>query len=147
MGIMSFFGKKVANSFSFAKVENRDKMEAIICASVYVMASSDAGITGEKVTTMEKLIATNDSLSHFGSEIPKTIKKFVDMFDAGFTMGEAKALREIDDVRNNPEDAEEVFLQALEIAKAGDGNIDEKEKHALKRIAQTVGVNASNWVK
>jgi tellurite resistance protein TerB len=147
MGFMSFMGKKLSNSFSFAKVENRDKMEAIICASVYVMASSDAGITNEKVSTMEKLIATNDSLSHFGSEIPKTIKKFTDMFDAGFDMGEIKALREIDDVRNTPEDAEEVFIQALEIAKAGDGEIDDKEKRALTKIAQTVGVNASHWLK
>lgn len=125
------------------KVENKDLMEAIIAGSLLV-AAADGSIDDEELVSLEKQIASNDSLSHYGAEIGKTINRFEQMFDAGFRMGKMKVMREIADIKSNPEDAEEVFINMLTIAEA-DGEIDAKEMAVLKEVGEKLSLRLSDY--
>ena len=138
------FGKKKQEAQAkLSKIENRDLMEAIVGGSILV-AAADGEIEPEELQALEKLLATNDNLKHFGAEIGKEIAKFESMFDAGFRMGKMKVMREIEDVKNNPEEAEEVFVMMLTIAEA-DGEIEPEELVILKEVGQKIGIRLSDF--
>lgn len=125
------------------KIENRDLMEAIVAGSILI-AAADGNIDESEMMTLEKLISSNDSLTHFGAEISKTMGKFESMMDAGPRIGKMKVLKEIADIKNNPEEAEEVFLTMVTIAEA-DGEIDDKEMAILKEVGMKLGVRLSDY--
>jgi len=138
------FGKKVQDAKAeMKKVENRDLMEAIVGGSLLV-AAADGKIDHEETESLEKLISSNPALEHFGGEIGKTINRFEQLLDAGFRIGKLKILREIDDIKNNPADAEEVFVNMLTIAEA-DGDIDAKELDVLKEVGRALGIRLSDF--
>lgn len=125
------------------KIENRDLMEAIVAGSILI-AAADGDISESEMVTLEKLISSNDALTHFGAEISKTMGKFEAMMDAGPRLGKMKVLKEIADIKNNPEEAEEVFLTMVTIAES-DGEIDDKEMAILKEVGMKLGVRLSDY--
>lgn len=138
------FGKRARKAKAeLKKMENRDLMEAIVGGSLLV-AAADGDISHDEVENLEKLIASNPALEHFGGEIHKTMGRFEAMLDAGFRIGKMKILREIEDIKGSPEDAEEVFITMLTIAEA-DGEIDEKELAILKEVGQKLGVRLADF--
>jgi len=130
-------------SAEIKKVENRDLMEAIVGGSLLV-AAADGSIDDGELVSLEKQINANASMAHFGAEIGKEINRFEQMFEAGFRMGKMKVMREIADVKNNPEDAEEVFINMITIAEA-DGEIDDKEMAILTEVGNTLGIRLSDF--
>lgn len=142
--MLGFLKKKFgAANAELKKVENRDLMEAIVAGSLLV-AAADGDISEDELVSLEKLISSNDALTHFGGEINKTINKFETMLDAGPRIGKMKILKEISDIKNVPEEAEEVFLTMLTIAEA-DGEIDEKEMAILKEVGGKLGIRLSDY--
>ncbi len=142
--IGKLFKKKAQSAaVEMKKIENRDLMEAIIGGAILI-AAADGEIEPEELMSLEKLVASNDNLAHFGPEIGKTISKFESLFDAGFRMGKMKVLREIGDIKNNPSEAEEVFINMLTIAEA-DGEIEPEELVILKEVGQALGVRLSDY--
>lgn len=140
----SMFKKKAAaTKASMSKIENRDLMEALVGGSVMVMYA-DGTAEASELEKLERLIQCNDKLKHFGGEINTCIAKFTDMFSAGALMGKVKAMRELDDIKADPEDIEEVFVMMVEIALA-DGEIDDKEAAILKEVGQKLGVRVSDY--
>lgn len=137
--------KKKANSMKaeLKKVENRDLMEAIVGGCLLV-AAADGSIDDEELLTLDKSISSNPSLQHFGAEIGKTINQFEQQLSAGFRIGKMKILREISDIKNNPADAEEVFVNMLTVAES-DGDIDAKELAILKEVGQALGLRVSDF--
>ena len=138
------FGKK-ANQVKaeMAKVESRDLMQAIVGGSLLV-ASADGEISNDELDTLEKSIAANPNMAPFGSEIHQTMSRFKEMLDVGFRLGRLKIMREIEDIKNNPQEAEECFVNCLVIAES-DGTVDEKELQVLKDIGGVLGVRLSDY--
>lgn len=142
--MFSFLKKKFGEGkVELKKVENRDLMEAIVGGSMLV-AAADGSIDDNELVALEKLISSNESLSHFGNEIGKEINRFEKMFDAGFRMGKMKVLREISDIKNSQEDAEEVFINMLTIAEA-DGEIDPGEMAVLQEVGDKLGIRLTDF--
>lgn len=142
--IGKFFRKnKAAATAAAQKIDKRDLMEAIVGGSLLVIYA-DGSVEDSELASLEALIAANPSLGHFGSEIGVTISKFTDMFDAGYRMGKMKVLREIDDVKTTPQEAEEVFVTMLTIAEA-DGEVDAKEEAVLREVAKTLGIDLKKF--
>lgn len=138
------FGRKVKEVQSdIKKMENRDLLEAIVAGGVLV-ASADGDISSKELMSLEKIIAANPSLSHFGNEVTKTIQRFKIAMEAGFRSGKLQCLRDISDVKNEPRDVEDVMNLILEIAEAS-GDIDEKEMKVLNEIAQTLGCSLRDY--
>lgn len=125
------------------KVENRDLMEAIVAGSLLV-AFADGNCEDSELQNLEKLIAANENLRHFGGEINTTIARFMSMFEAGPRMGKMKAMRELDDIKASPAEIEEAFVMMIEIAEA-DGEIDDKELAVLKEVGGKLGVRLSDY--
>lgn len=137
--------KKQANNakVEIKKVENRDLMQAIVGAMVLV-AYADGECEKEELAKIERLIAANDSLSHFGSEITQTMGKYVEYMDAGPRLGTMKIMREIADIKNNAKDAEEVFVLAITIAEA-DGEIEPAELQVLAKLGRELGLRVQDF--
>lgn len=137
--------KKQANNakVEIKKVENRDLMQAIVGAMVLV-AYADGECEKEELTKIERLIAANDSLAHFGSEITQTMGKYVEYMEAGPRLGTMKIMREIGDIKNNQKDAEEVFVLAITIAEA-DGEIEPSELQVLGKLGRELGLRVQDF--
>lgn len=138
------FGKKKgAAQAAMKKIENRDLMEAIVAGSLLI-AAADGEIEPEEIDTMGALIASNESLKHFGNEIDQTIQKYQEMLEASFLVGKTKLKRELQDCANNSEEAEEIFVNMIAIAQA-DGEIEPAEFKVLVEMGRVLGQNLSNY--
>ena len=138
------FGKKVGEAKAeLKKVEGRDLMQAIVGAMV-LLAYADGECEKEELEKIERLIAANENLAHFGSEITVTMGRFVEYMDAGPRLGEMKIFREIADIKTNPRDAEEVFINAITIAEA-DGEIEPAEVKMLAKLGRELGLRIQDF--
>lgn len=142
--MLGMFKKRAAKvGAEMKRIENRDLMEAIVAGSLMV-AYADGELEAEELTTLENLLAANENMAHFGSEINDTINRFAKMFEGGVRMGKMKAMRELDDLKGSPEEIEEAFVMMIEIAEA-DGEIEPEELAVLKEVGNKLGVRLSDF--
>lgn len=142
--MFGLFKKKAgAAKVELKKVENRDLMQAIVGAMILV-AYADGDCEKSELEKIERLIAANDSLAHFGSEITTTMGRFVEFMEAGPRLGEMKIMREIADIKNDAKDAEEVFVLAITIAEA-DGEIEPAELKVLAKLGRELGLRVQDY--
>jgi tellurite resistance protein TerB len=135
-------GRALGGVFRSAKkVENRDLMEAIVGGGLLV-AAADGEIEKDELSKLEKLIAGNENLKHFGAEIGKTIRRFTDLLEGDFLVGRSKIMRELRDIANNDEHVEDVVLNILAIAKA-DGEVEPEERKVIEEVARELGYRLS----
>lgn len=135
------FGKMFKSA---KKIQNQNVMEAVVAASLLI-AAADGEIEKKETDSLTQLLSNNDLLSAFKpTEITKTVTRYTGILEAGFRVGKVKMLREIADIADNPEHAEEVFVTALTIAES-DGEIEPAELKILKEIGQTLGVNLAAY--
>lgn len=143
-GLSKIFGKKINTAnLELKKVENRDLMQAIIAGGLYI-SSADGAIEDAEIAKLEELIASNERMAHFGSEIHETISRFQAKFKANFQVGRLAARKELDDVRANKDEAEEVFVNMVALA-AADGEVEPEELKALKEVAQMFGLRTEAY--
>lgn len=133
------FGAKVAAK----KVENRDLMQAIVGGCLLV-AAADGEISKDESAQIDLQIRANKNLEPFGSEITATVNQFTEQLQAGFRLGRMNIMREIRDIKNNPSDAEEVFVNMLTVAE-GDGSISDAEMKVLAEIGQELGLRLKDF--
>ncbi|MCK2097724.1 tellurite resistance TerB family protein [Thauera aromatica] len=138
------FGKKVgAAKAELKRVENKDLMQAVVGAMVLI-AYADGECERSELEKIERLVAANDSLAHFGNEINTTMGRYIEFMEAGPRMGEMKIMREIADVKNDPKEAEEVFVLAITVAEA-DGEIEPAEIKVLAKIGRELGLRLQDF--
>ncbi|CAH5825460.1 hypothetical protein AI2954V5_3068 [Klebsiella pneumoniae] len=143
--LKKLFGKKAAAvKGELKKVENRDLMEAIVGGCLLVSAA-DGEIEKEETSKLDQLIRSNPRLSHFGNEISSTITRYTEQLEAGFRVGRMNILREIDDIKNDPKEAEEVFVNMLTIAEA-DGEIEPEEQKVLEEVGRRLGLRIEDYL-
>lgn len=123
---------------------NKDQMEALVGISV-MLAHADGDVTDDELVAMEKMLSANPKLEGMGQAINKEIARFEKLFEAGTRMGVMHTLREISDVADNHDDAEEVMITALTIAEA-DGNIDDNEMAMLEKTAKELGLSLKDYL-
>ena len=122
---------------------NTDFLEAV-CASAALTAFADGDCSDGELSTAIKTVASNPELT--GAFKPAVIEKTMDQMmtraQAGRTgrMGLYKEIGDIDD----QEMSDTVYLCALDIAES-DGDVCDKEKAVLTKIASTLGVNTENY--
>ncbi|EJS9669185.1 tellurite resistance TerB family protein, partial [Escherichia coli] len=94
---------------------------------------------------LDQLVRSNPRLSHFGNEITATITRFTEQLEAGFRVGRMNILREIEDIKNDPKEAEEVFVNMLTIAEA-DGEIEPAEHKVLEEVGRRLGLRVEDYL-
>lgn len=138
------FKKKLFGALNASKrVENRDKMQAIV-GGLLLMASADGSISQAESDQVALQIRANKNLEHFGAEITKQVALYTEQLQAGFRLGKMNIMREIKDIAHDPLDAEEVIVNMITLAESENG-IDEKELGVLKEVASLLGVNLANF--
>lgn len=63
----------------------------------------------------------------------------------GFRVGRMNILREIEDIKNDPKEAEEVFVNMLTIAEA-DGEIEPAEHKVLEEVGRRLGLRVEDYL-
>lgn len=138
------FGKKAAAARAeLKKVENRDLMQAIVGGCLLV-AAADGEIDKTETAKIDQLLRSNKSLEHFGPELTATMNRFTEQLEAGFRVGRMNIMREIRDIKNNPADAEEVFVNMLEVAEAN-GPIEQEEQRVLTEVGNELGLRLKDF--
>jgi tellurite resistance protein TerB len=138
------FGKKLFTAKrAVKKLENRDLMQAIVGGCLLV-AAADGEISKNEAAQIDIQIRANKALEHFGPEITATVNQFTEQLQAGFRLGRMNIMREIADIKNNPLDAEEVFVNMLTVAE-GDGNISPDELKVLVEIGNQLGLRVKDF--
>ncbi|EHK6275131.1 tellurite resistance TerB family protein [Escherichia coli] len=138
-----FKKKTAAVKVELKKVENRDLMEAIVGGCLLVAA--DGEIEKEETAKLDQLLRSNPRLSHYGNEITALITRFTEQLEAGFRVGRMNILREIEDIKNDPKEAEEVFVNMLTIAES-DGEIEPEEQKVLEEVGRRLGLRVEDYI-
>ena len=125
------------------KRENRDLMQAIVGGCLLV-AAADGEISKNEAAQIDIQIRANKNLEHFGQEITATVNLFTEQLQAGFRLGRMNIMREIADIKNNPLDAEEVFVNMITVAE-GDGNISPEELKVLAEVVVQLGLRPKDF--
>lgn len=144
MGIGKFFGKKKdAAAANLARMDNRDGMQAALGAMVLI-AGADGTLDPKEVDSIEVIARSLPSLEHFGAEITTTLNKYKGLLTAGFLIAKSQIMREIAEVKNDPQAAENAFVSALTVAGA-DGDYSEPEKRMIVEIGNCLGLRAESY--
>ncbi len=139
------FGKKVNQAKAeVKKFENRDLLEAVVGGCLLV-AAADGDIEDSEVKKIDSLLRTNKNLEHFGSEITELVNRFSERLQSGYRVARAEILREIEDIKSDQQQKEDVLLNMLTIAEA-DGEIEPAEQKELETVAQRLGLRISDYV-
>jgi len=145
MGIFGkVFGKKMNNArVEVKKIENRDLMEAMVGGTLLV-AFADGDCEEEELKKIDELLGSHKSLQHFGSEVSSTIQTFTQRLKAGYRVGRMEILREIQDVKGDQREKEDVLLAMITVAEA-DGEIEPEEEKELNAVSQALGLRLSDY--
>ncbi|MBY0419370.1 MAG: TerB family tellurite resistance protein [Pararheinheimera sp.] len=146
---MSFLGKLLGKKTAgvreeMKKMENRDLMQAAVGAALLV-AYADGECEDSEVSKLQEVIASLPALSSFGPELGQTVDRYNQQLKTSFILGRTQIMREIADVKNNQQEAEDVLIVAITIA-AADGEVEPKEQEVLKQIGRQLGLNPDNYV-
>lgn len=125
------------------KLENRDLMQAIV-GGYLLVAAADGEISKNESAQIDIQIRANKNLEHFGPEITSTVNLYTEQLQASFRIGRMTILREIRDIKNNPADAEEVFVNMLAVAE-GDGDISAQEMKVLAEVGNELGLRLKDF--
>ena len=138
------FKKKLGGAkIAAKKMENRDLMQAVVGGCLLV-AAADGEISKNESAQIDIQLRANKNLEHFGQELTTTVNLFTEQLQAGFRLGKMNILREIADIKANPADAEEVFVNMLTVAE-GDGSISDAELKVLGEIGNTLGLRLKDF--
>lgn len=139
------FGKKAsAARTELKKIENRDLMEAMVGGCLLV-AFADGDCEDSEIKKIDELLRSNKSLEGFGSEVSSTLSRYSERLKAGYRVGRLEILREIDDVKSDQREKEDVLVAMITVAEAN-GEIKEVERKELDAVAQRLGLRIEDYI-
>jgi tellurite resistance protein TerB len=114
---------------------NKDVLEAAAAAGLLV-AASEGGITKDELNGVKNALSAHPKIEGAFSkrDVDAVVSKYSSILEDNFRVGRTQMLREIEDVAENANDAEDVLVLAISIAEK-DGDIGEKEMSVLNDIA------------
>jgi len=145
-GFLKRVAKGAAREVSAEYSKNKDFLEAC-CAGAALIASADGTISDVEKRQAVSVVTRNPTLGKLyqHNEIEQCMATMLDR--AGSASGRQSLVREIGEIKsspNAPQMAEDVYLIAADVASA-DGEIGEKEKRALEKLAAIIGVDPNKF--
>ena len=141
------FLKKRARRMSsdISKFDKRDLAQAVVNAA-WLVAFADGTCDPVERAKIDQVLKTNPVLYNFTSELQDISTKIVNLLETDFKIGRRAALREIEDVKGDTREAEDVLDVAVAIAEA-DGSIEASEMKVLEQIALVLGLRLENHLE
>ncbi len=141
--MLGMFKKKTRKAVSdIKKFEKRDLAQAVVNAA-YLVAYADGECEASEKAKIEQVLRNQPALAAFTSEINSISATIVGQLDTNFKIGRRAALREIEDVKHDTREAEDVLDVAVAIAEA-DGEVEPEERKVLEEIANALGLRLEN---
>lgn len=140
-----FGWKKKANAAKteLKKFEKRDLMEAVV-GGCLLIAFADGSCEEAELKSIDALLRTNKALEGFGHELTDTINRYTERLKAGYRVARLEILREIEQVKGDRQEAEDVLITMLTIAEA-DGEIEEAEQKELSTVSDRLGLRLADY--
>lgn len=127
------------------KLQSKELFEAMVAGLVYSVCN-DGDFSRDDQTKVEKLLGKTDSLSAFGkAEISRAVAKWADAYAEGKVSATRKMLKELDDIADNADQAEEVMAAIVDAVYA-DGDVNAGEKKAMEVCASRLRLNLSDFL-
>ncbi|HCW7041908.1 TPA: tellurite resistance TerB family protein [Klebsiella pneumoniae] len=142
MGFFGFAKKARKAAAEVKKFEKRDLAQAVVNAA-YLVAYADGECEASEKAKIEQVLRNQPALAAFTSEINSISAAIIGQLDTNFKIGRRAALREIEDVKHDTREAEDVMDVAVAIAEA-DGEVEPKERKVLEEIAAVLGLRLEN---
>jgi len=138
---MGLFGKL---SRKGGKAISKDAFESAVAAGVYVGAY-DGKLDREESEKLATVISVNDTFKSFSkSDIQKQIQQYASIINSDFRMGKLKLKKELEDIADNTEIGEQVYITAISVAEAN-GSIGAEEYKALVEIGEILGFKPEDF--
>ena len=127
------------------KFDKRDMAQAVVNAA-WLVAYADGSCDPTERAKIDQVLKTNPVLYNFTSELQDISTKIVNLLETDFKIGRRAALREIEDVKGDQREAEDVLDVAVAIAEA-DGSVEQAEMKVLEQIALVLGLRLENHLE
>lgn len=126
------------------KIKNQTFLEGVI-AGCAVVAYADGIVRPEEKQKMMGFMRANDVLSVFETgKVIQLFDKAASKYEFDRAIGETEALAAIGKLRAKPSEARLLVRVCCAIG-ASDGNFDESEKLAVKKICQELGLDPGEF--
>ncbi|HBZ2425008.1 TPA: tellurite resistance TerB family protein [Klebsiella pneumoniae] len=142
MGFFGFAKKARKAAAEVKKFEKRDLAQAVVNAA-YLVAYADGECEASEKAKIEQVLRNQPAMAAFTSEINSISAAIIGQLDTNFKIGRRAALREIEDVKHDTREAEDVMDVAVAIAEA-DGEVEPEERKVLEEIAAVLGLRLEN---
>lgn len=133
-----------ALSTEVGKFKNKHFMEATAAACAMI-AAADGEVSSAEKMKMTGFINNSPELKVFNlSDVIKTFNDAVAKFEFDYQIGQAEALKTINKIKGNDGACRLLVRVACAIG-ASDGNFDQVEKAACRRICLELGLNPADF--
>lgn len=125
------------------KFKSRDLLEAVV-AGCALVAYADGDVSSEEKQKMMGFLKTSDQLKVFDSgDVIRIFQKYVDKFEFDNTIGVGEVMQAVGKFRGKPQ-AQLVVRVCCAIG-AADGDFDDKERAAVRRMCSELGLNPPDF--
>lgn len=143
--MFGIFGKQLKKLTSvWNKAEHTSLAKAVVAAGVYV-AAADGNIAEDEIETLKGIIANKESLKVFQPESSQWVDDNALLISRSAYTGKLELLRQIAAVKSDKAEAENVLMVTLDVAFA-DGEMSDKEKAAVEKVAETLGLRLGDYL-
>lgn len=126
------------------KIKKQTFLEGVIAGCTVVTYADDV-VRPEEKQKMMGFLRTNDVLSVFGTDkVIQLFDKTASEYEFDRSIDEMEALASIGKLRSKPAEARLVVRVCCAIG-ASDGNFDESEKQAVKKICKELGLDPAEF--
>ena len=126
------------------KVRNKSFLEGVVAGCV-VVAYADGSASAEEKQKMMGFMRTSEALSVFEpSQVIGLFEKFAQNYEFDAAIGEATALQSIAKLKGKEAEAR-LMVRVCCAVGASDGDFDDNEKAAVRRICNELGLNPKEF--
>lgn len=145
MAFIDFFKTQFATlSNEVAKYQNKDFLAAVVASAVAISAA-DGEIDRTEKDKLNKFIQMHDALKLFKpTDIAAAFSKYAELFEFSNDLGMQEVLKQVNAIRNYPDQAKTMLLVACAIG-AADGDFDEDEKGVARKLCVASGLRPQDF--
>lgn len=125
------------------KFKSKDLLDAVV-AGCALVAYADGSVSSEEKQKMMGFLRTSDQLKVFDSaEVIKIFQKYVEKFEFDSVIGVGEVMQSVGKFRGKPQ-AQLVIRICCAIG-AADGDFDQNERTAVRRMCSELGLNPADF--
>lgn len=128
----------------FNRVKNKDIMVGVVASCTYV-AYADGRVSPEEKNKMIGFLQNSECLKMYkADEVIDTFGKFSRKFEFDKDMGVAEVFKALGAISKT--DEKKLIVRACIMIANSDGNFDQSEKEAVRKICKELGLDSSEFI-